>query len=225
MRSQLTVTAAALTVALTLAACSGSSGGTHAQSLSPAPTDSSTTSSSAPVTSTSSSPPPSPSPSDTSSSSTARSSGVPTPSVAPSAQRAVNAYVANFYAASKALRDPAHADLSWIAKYETGTFRTQEQQSFASLKSGHLAYRGAVPNPNIKVQSVLSPTAVILTSCLVVHPSDPWVRYNTTTGKAASTAKPRTPPPPHLLQLFMKSTGGVWQVSSVVQDTSKTCKG
>ncbi|MGI8667972.1 MAG: hypothetical protein ACR2N4_18405 [Jatrophihabitans sp.] len=116
--------------------------------------------------------------------------------------------------------------MSWIAKYETGEFRTQDEQSFESMKAHHLAYRGAAPNPNVKVQSVLSPTAVILTSCQVIDPSDPWVQYDTTTGKAVPRGTQRTPPPPYLLTFFMKaSSGSTWQITSVVQDTSKTCKG
>ncbi len=201
---------------LSLAACGSS--GAHTQTISPSPsaTGSTSTSSSVP-TPTSTAP--------SSSSSAPSSSGVPTPTVTPSAQSAVDAYVADFNDGIQALRDPAHADLSWIAKYETGTFRTQDEQSFASLKSSHLAYRGAAPDPNIKVQTVLSPTAVILTSCQVVDPSNPWIQYDTSTGKAVPVGTPRTPPPPYLLQLFMKSTAGAWQVTSVVQDTSKTCKG
>jgi hypothetical protein len=216
MSRRAAVAVIAASAVLTLAACTSS--GTHTQSYSPSPThlQSSSTTSSSPGP-TSSTP--------ITASSAPKSTGVPTPSVTPSAQNAVNAYVADFNTGIQALRDPAHADLSWIAKYETGTFRTQDEQSFASLKSSHLAYRGAAPDPNIKVQSVLSPTAVILTSCQVVDPSNPWVQYDTTTGKAVPGGKPRTPPPPYLLQLFMKSAANSWQVSSVVQDTSKTCKG
>ena len=199
-----------------LVACANT--GTHTQSFSPSPSEPSTTPSTSPAPSLSAPSGPS------SSTATSSSSGVATPTVTPSAQGAVNAYVADFNAGIQALRDPSHADLSWIAKYETGTFRTQDEESFASLKSSHLAYRGAAPNPNIKVQSVLSPTAIILTSCQVVDPSNPWVQYSTTTGKAAAAGKPRTPPPPYLLRLFMKSSAGSWRVDSVVQDTSRTCK-
>lgn len=201
---------------LGLAACG--SGGAHTQSIGPSPSPSAST-----LAGSSDPAPTSTAPS--SSSSAPSSSGVPTPTVAPSEQSAVDAYVADFNDGIQALRDPAHADLSWIAKYEMGTFRTQDEQSFASLKTSHLAYRGAAPDPNIKVQTVLSPTAVILTSCQVIDPSNPWIQYDTSTGKAVPVGTPRTPPPPYLLQLFMKSTAGAWQVTSVVQDTSKTCKG
>ena len=138
----------------------------------------------------------------------------------------MNSYYADYNARIQSLRSPAKADLSWIAEYETGKFRTQDEQSYASLKAQHLAYRGAAPKPNVKVQGVLSRTAVILTSCEVVNPSDPWEQYDTATGKAVAKSKPRKPPPPYLLTFFMKAnSGSTWQITSVVQDTSKTCKG
>jgi hypothetical protein len=104
--------------------------------------------------------------------------------------------------------------------------RTQTEQSFAYMKSHQLAFRGAAPNPSVKVQSVLSPKVLILTSCLVTDKSDPWIEYSTATGKAVPTGTPRNPPPPYLLRIFMKaSSGSTWQITSVLQDTSKTCTG
>jgi hypothetical protein len=203
--------------AVLLAGCGGSSGVNKQTPTSDPPTS---PSSSPSIPSTSSSP------ITSSSAPTSSSTAVPTPSVRPSAQNAVNSYYTDYNAGTRSLRDPAKADLSWIAKYETGKFRTQDEQSFASMKAHHLAYRGAAPNPNVKVQSVLSPTAVILTSCQVIDPSDPWVQYDTTTGRAVPRGKQRTPPPPYLLTFFMKAgSGSTWQITSVVQDTSKTCKG
>lgn len=206
--------------AMLLASGCSSSSGTHTQSV-PA-TSSSTATSPASVGSRTSSSPTDPS---SPSLSTGKSSApVATPTVTPPAQGAVNAYVASYNAGIAALRDPASADLSWIAKYETGKFRTQDEQSFAYLKAHHLAYRGATPDPNVKVQSVVSPKFVILTSCQIVDRSHPWVQYDTRTGKAVPRGNTRTPPPPYLLQLFMKLDGPEWQVSSVAQDTRKTCK-
>ena len=208
-----------LLAAALVAGCGGTSG-VHTQTPTSDPPSSSrsTSPSTAPITTTTTTP------------STAAPS-IPTrtltpPRVTPAAQDAVNSYYADYNARTKALRDPAKADLSWIDKYETGKFRTQDEQSYASLKAQHLAYRGATPNPNVKVQGVLSRTAAILTSCEVVHASDLWERYDTTTGKAVVHGKSRTPPPPYLLTFFMKaSSGSTWQITSVVQDTSKTCKG
>ncbi len=202
---------------LSLAACGSS--GAHTQSISPSPTPSTSV-------------PPTVSPTSTSTSTSASatdspassSAGVPTPTVTPSGQAAVDAYVADFNADTAASRDPANADLAWIAQYETGTARTQTEQSYANLKASHLAFRGKAPNPSVKVQSVLSSTAVTLTSCLLVDKSDPWIEYDTTTGKAVPVAT-RNPPPPYLLTIFMKASGSQWQIYDVLQNSSKTCQG
>ncbi|MGI8678751.1 MAG: hypothetical protein ACR2LX_08720 [Jatrophihabitans sp.] len=138
----------------------------------------------------------------------------------------MNSYYADYNTGAAANRDPAHADLTWISKYETGEVQTQTKQSFAYMKSHQLAFRGATPNPSVKVQSMLSPQVVILTSCLLTDKSDPWVEYSTATGKAVPLGTPRKPPPPYLLRIFMKaSSGSTWQITSVLQDTSKTCTG
>lgn len=208
----LAVIATLCAVALGSTACSSSSG-THTQSLSPTPSGSSDT-------------PSSPSVSSSATTGSAPGSEVPTPTVTPPAQDAVDAYVADFNEGIRASRDPAHADLVWISKYETGKARVQTQQSFTYTRAHQLAFRGAAPDPNVKVRSLLSSSAVILTSCLVIDNSDPWVEYDTATGKAVPTGTPRNPPPPYLLTIFMKATSGAnWKISSVVQDTSKTCKG
>jgi hypothetical protein len=202
-----------LLAAALLAGCGGSSG-VHTQT----PTsDSSTPKTSATSGSSSAS---------SSSAPTSSSRAIPTPSVTATAQDAVNSYYADYNDGTAANRDPAHADLTWISRYETGDVRKQTVQSFAYMKSHQLAFRGAAPNPSVKVQSVLSPKVLILTSCLVTDTSDPWIEYSTATGKAVPTASPRNPPPPYLLRIFMKaSSGSTWQITSVLQDTSKTCTG
>lgn len=200
------------------AACSGASG-THPQSLSTS-TSTSTHGTPSQTTSTASAP-------STSASSTSGrpSRGAPTPTVTPPAQGAVNAYVADFNLGVAAERDPANADLTWIAKYERGNVKTQTQKSFEFMRTHHLAYRGAAPDPNVKVQSVVSNKLVILTSCLIVDKADPWTQYDTSTGKAVPTGKPRKPAPPYLLTIFMRGSGTAWQINSLEQDTSKTCTG
>lgn len=156
-----------------------------------------------------------------------RSAGtVPTPSVTPPAQGAVDAYVADFDLGTSHSRDPANANLSWIARYETGKVKKQTVQSFAYMKTHGLAYRGATPDPNVKVQSVLSSSVIVLTSCLIVSKADPWTQYVVATGKPVSSPSPRNPPPPYLLRIYMKANAkGAWQIENVLQDTSKTCKG
>ncbi len=95
---------------LSVVACGGS--GTHTQSFSPSPSLSTTDSSSSTIGSTTpATDPPSSGP----------TSGVPAPSVTPPAQSAVDAYYAFFNADIKASRDPAHADLRFVAMYETAS--------------------------------------------------------------------------------------------------------
>lgn len=55
----------------------------------------------------------------------------------------MNSYYADYNAGTAANRDPAHADVTWISRYETGDVRTQTEQSFAYMKSHQLAFRGA----------------------------------------------------------------------------------
>ncbi|PZS30748.1 MAG: hypothetical protein DLM61_09970 [Pseudonocardiales bacterium] len=143
----------------------------------------------------------------------------------PPAQAAVNAYYADFNADTASSRAPDHADLSWVAKYETGKARTQTQQAYAFMKAHGRAFRGTPPNPSVKVRSVLSDKAVILTSCLLVDKSNPWVQYATATGNAIPVAK-RNPPPPYLLTIFMRTgSSGDWQLYDVLQSADKTCRG
>ena len=218
MRRCLSVTAVGGAVALLLSGCGGSG----------SPTEKSTSSASSAL-STATAPNPASSTSTTSAASVstkAPSSELPTPKVTPPAHAAVDSYYADFNAGVAANRNPAHADLSWIAKYETGAVRKQTEQSYIYMKDHRLAWRGAAPNPTVKVASVLSPKAVLLTSCLLVDKSSPWVEYNIATGKTVPRGKRRNPPPPYLLRIFMRAgPASVWQITSVVQDTSKTCTG
>lgn len=154
-----------------------------------------------------------------------RSDQVPTPSVTPAAQGAVDAYIAFYNASTADDRDPAHADLSALNRYLSGKARTLFDGIYADMKNSGLAYRGTPPNPRVKVQTVGSPTFVILTSCPLASSADPYVEYHVATGQPVTASPPRTPAPPYLLTLPMTKSGGQWQLTDVVQDTSRTCKG
>jgi hypothetical protein len=149
---------------------------------------------------------------------------IPTPTVSPAAQGAVDAYIAFYNAMAVADRDPVHADLSFIDKYLTGKAKTLVEQTYAEMKSEHLASRGTPGDPRVKVSAVLSPTAVMLSSCLATDKADPYTEYHVDTGRPV-VAPTRTPQPPYLLTLPMKVVGGDWKVTDVIQDTSKTCSG
>jgi hypothetical protein len=216
--SRRVVTAAVVACAVFgLAACT-SSGSTHVQSFSPSPSD--------PPTTTSTGPAPSSSPPSTSSSSpsTSSGSGVATPTVTPPAQKAVNAYITFVNANDAAALDPAHANLAEVNKYLSGSALKVIDGSFQAMKSAGQAYRGSPPNPRVKVQSVLSSSFVILTSCPLENPTNPSVEYFTATGKLVPVPT-RSPPPPYRLTLPMKLTNGQWQLTDILQNAGKTCTG
>lgn len=196
-----------------LAACGSS--GTHTQDFTP--TSSSPT---APTSSVSTSPAPTTSTSGPSSSPKVKP--VPTPSVATSAQGAVDAYIRLTNLANSASLDPAHADLSELRTYLTGNALKLYNENFAGMKTAGEAYRGTPADPRVKVQSVPSPTVVLLTSCPLSSATDPFTEYYVATGKALPVPT-RTPPPPYLTVLTMVKTGSQWQLSGLVTNAGKTC--
>ena len=215
MRRQLAITAAGLATGVTLAACSGSSGGTHTQSLSSRPTGTSTMSSSAPGISTS----PTTSPSDPRSTTSAATSTVPvaTPSVKPAGQGAVNAYVGLINVTTKLGADPPHANMTELAPYVTAATLPQWRQIFSNMAKEHLAYRGNADDPNLKLISATGQSAA-LSSCPSPARTNPLVQYNVLTGKVIKTTGG-----PYLKAITVVFTAGRWRVSGIASDTSKTC--
>lgn len=216
--NRLPASAAAALAVLLISSCSGSGGAPQRTSAPPAPRSTtvvSTPPSLVPTTSEA--------PSPTGSSSA--SSTVPTPTVTPSAQSAVDAYIAFYNASTEVDRDPKHVRAASLDQYLTGNAQALFDGIYASMKEAGQAYRGTPPNPRLKVLSVISPTAVLLTSCPVASKNDPYTEYYVATGKAVPTGKPRNPPPPYLLTLTMKNVSSHWKLSDVLQDTSKTCSG
>jgi hypothetical protein len=123
-----------------LAGCKSS--GTHTQSYSPSATDSSA--------SRPSSPAPTASASTRTSSSPTRTTGassISTPTVAPAAQAAVNAYIGLGNEVTAASRDPKHADFAAINRYLTGKARTLFDNSIKSMASAGQAYRALLRIP------------------------------------------------------------------------------
>ena len=123
-----------------------------------------------------------------------------------------------------ATTDPRHADTATIDKYLSGKALTLTNDSLSGMAKTGYAYRGTPADPRLKVSSVVSPTFLFLTSCPLASSTDPYVEYSTATGKPVPVAT-RTPVPPYLLTIPMKKTSGQWQVTDLVQDTSKTCGG
>lgn len=98
-------------------------------------------------------------------------------------------------------------------------------QIFANMKAKGLAYRGRPGDPRVKLQTVISPTAVFLTSCPMASPTDPYTQYYVKTGKAVPPPPQRDPPPPYKLTLTMVHQAGQWKLSDLLQNVGKTCTG
>jgi len=197
---------AALLLALALAASGCSS--THTQALTP----------SSPLVSS-----PSTNPSSSGMTSPKNSlAPLPTPTVVPVAQKAVDAYIALAQALDEASVDPAKVDLNKINAYLAESAQPAVDQQFAQMKKGGIAYRGTPDDPRLKVVGVSSPTAILLSSCPLASPTHPFVQYYVATGKPVATTT-LTPPPPFKKVITMTSVNGSWRLSELASDTSKTC--
>lgn len=200
-------------LAVLLAGCEGSSGvSTQAPTSTPPITSSSSPATAAVSTSRSTTP-------------SSSASAIPTPKVTGTAQDAVAAYIAFYNASGAADRDPAHAGIAALDRYLTGKAKTLFHSSYASMKKAGLAYRGTAPDPRVKVRQVFSGTSVFLESCPLLSATDPYVEYTVSNGKPVAAGVKRNPPPPYLLILPMVKVEGLWKLSDVVQNTSKTCTG
>lgn len=196
-----------------LAGCGGSSG-VHTQT----PTSDSPT----PTASSPSNPSTSASTSTSSSTPTSSIPSIPTPSVTPAAQDAVNAYIAFYGLSTAADKDPANADVAHLDQYLTGKAKTLYDGVYASMKSSGLAYRGTPDAPRLKVGEIFSSTFMFLTSCPAPSASDPFIQYQVSTGKPVVVKKPPVAPP-WKRTISMQKVGASWKVSDILVDTSKTC--
>jgi hypothetical protein len=202
---------------LTLAACSGHSSGVTVQTD---PTAASPTTAAPSVTATTSPfTPPSPSTSTT----IAPAIQATQPTVQPSTPAQAQAAIAGFMAANAALdaadKDPAHADIAAINKHLAGPALTVFDQIIAGEKAEGLAYRGVPDNPRPKVSTVLSSTAVFLSSCPKPDAKDPSTEYVVKTGKGV----PVTTTPNYRRDVAMKKIGSVWKIYNYTVNTSKLC--
>lgn len=211
MVRRLHLSALVATATIVIAGCGSNS--THVQSYSPTPSGSGTTATS----------PTTIAPTKTSALPPTSAKVIPTPTVTPPAQGAVDAYIRLqnlLYAASL---DPANANTVELNKYLDGKALKIYDAGLASLATSGFAYRGSPPVFHVKIDTVLSDTAVFLTSCPTNVVDDPYTRYSIKTGQSAPLQS-HTPPPPYLQTLPMKKVGGQWKLTDLLQDTSKTCR-
>ena len=216
MNRRLLIAAVLCAVATTSAACSGSSG-THTQSDSPsspgAPTTTDT-STSAPTTSGTTS-----SPTNPSKPSKPTSVSIPTPTVAPAAQGAVNAYIGMGNVLNRWDLDPRTARSSELQPYVTSSALRDFMRVYQQMAAQHLAYRGNPDTPYLKVISATS-SAAVLSNCPTPATVNPSVQYNVVTGTPVRSAGGG----PYRKAITVVKRAGAWRVNSIASDTSKACK-
>jgi len=196
---------------LSISACHSS--GTHPQSFSPSPS-----APGSPGVSLSTSPTSSPATSST----RTRPPEIATPTVVPAAQGAVDAYIGFYNAMNAADRNPTGADIAEINAFLTGKAHSLFDGVVASQARAGVAYRGTPEVPRIRVGTIFSPTFVVLTSCPLASPTDPFVQYYVKTGKPVVTPTPSVPPP-YKRTISMQKINGKWKVADLLVDSSKTC--
>jgi hypothetical protein len=121
-------------------------------------------------------------------------------------------------------RDPVHSDFDKLNGYLTGQAVAIFRDSLVAMVSKGLAYRGKDDDPRVKVLSVTLPDLVLLTTCPLPSPTDPFTQITVATGQPVATTAPAVPTP-WLRTIMMKESGGIWRVSDISVDNTKTCVG
>jgi hypothetical protein len=151
-------------------------------------------------------------------------SKVPTPTVAPAAQAAVDAYIAFYNISNEIDANPAHADVAKMNQYLTGKALTLFDGVVTSQRTSGTAYRGIPPQPRVTVGTIFSPTFVVLSSCPAQSRANPFVQIYVDTGKPVPVSSPAIAPP-YKITISMQKINGAWKVADLLVDTSKTCTG
>jgi hypothetical protein len=146
---------------------------------------------------------------------------VSTPTVAPAAQPAVDAYLTLYDLTAQLYADPVHADTSQLSKYETSALINNDISTLKALAAAGIAYRGQPAALRLKVVSASS-TAVTLTNCGLASTANPYERYYVKTGKLVPTSTPAVPPP-YLKVLTLQLSDGRWKLASVATNSTRTC--
>lgn len=156
-------------------------------------------------------------------------SPVPSSTIPPEADAAVKAYEAFWRAANNAKRQPVRIDepLPRGADFTRHSFdpaRTTYLGYIAGLKAQGVQFRGAPPQPRIRVAKVETsakpyPT-VTLTDCQ--SPAPTWNEYVVESGKRVPAVTASVLPPYEITarMIFYRQH---WGLQSVTTDTSRTC--
>lgn len=221
MIRRVVIVALAFAVAAASAACSGSSG-TYTQSLSPTSPRTPATADAptgTPKTNANTSSRPSTSAPNTRKPSEPTSPSIPTPTVAPAAQGAVNAYIGMGNVLNRWDLDPRKARSAELQPYVTSSVLNDFMRIFHQMAAAHLAYRGNPDTQHLKVVSATS-SAAVLSNCPTPAAVNPSIQYNVLTGKPLKT----TGGGPYRKAITVVKRAGAWRVNSITSDTSKACK-
>ena len=216
MNRRLAYVAIVISSCLGLAACGSS--GTNTQPFTPSPPPSSTSSSpTSPSSSSSDSSDTATSP--TSASGSATPPSVPTPTVTPPAQSAVDAYTGASNVLFRWDRDPQKATSSELAPYVTSTVLAQILSSYRSMAQAGLAYRGTPDQSHITVIASSS-TSVAFSDCPTPSATDPYTQYVVATGKPVAATTPAGLHPKAVTAVLQD---GRWRISEITPNLAKTC--
>jgi hypothetical protein len=211
VRRSAPIAASLLAAALLATACSGS--GTHTQT--PGPTSPTGEPSTTPTSTSSATAPSSPHTTPT------RKDQVPTPTVTPPSQAAVDAYISAYNRGNQLFLNPLAANASALAEFEMGEALQADTTSLKAAARAGIAYRGTPAQPRIKVVTA-SVTVVAIADCGLESKTDPYVEYYVKTGAAVPQRK-LPHPPPYLHAITVRNTSNGWKVSDIAVDGSKTC--
>jgi hypothetical protein len=144
---------------------------------------------------------------------------VPTPTVSPAAQSAVDAYTG----ASNVLygwdQDPQRANPGELAPFVTSTVLKQVLASYQSMAQAGLAYRGTPDRSHITVIAASS-TSVAFSDCPTPSATDPYTQYVVATGKPVASTTPSGLHPKAVTAVFQDDH---WRVSAITPNLAETC--
>lgn len=168
-------------------------------------------------------------PASTSQATSVTPTGSPSPSVAPEAQPAVEAYLEFSEAATAAQRDPAtfsksEKNAEAFTSVAFDPIRIAYIQYIAQLANAKTAFQGTPSQPRVSVKSVdlaAKPyPKVVLADCPTAAPT--WRLYYLKTGKVAPEVKEKVPAP-YLSTVEVIKVQGRWGASAITVDKSRTC--
>lgn len=214
-----------LAIAVVASGCSGNSGHRNPTGSTSPPTGASTE----PTTTTPASTAPGPTTASatkaTSTISTAPTSAITIPKVAPSAQPAVDNYIAFLRAEYLVGQDPGEIRRGDMTMYLGAKALKSVNAQLDAMAAAGTAFRGNPDNPRVTLDFIASSKLVVLNSCPLPAKTDPYHVIKVSTGATVVPPKQNPPPPYELRILMFLNKKGRWVLINSTADTSRTCTG